>query len=798
MIELVVKYKAEKVFHEEMGKMPLVDLKVLEVYTKSKEEHESHLKINLELLKKEKFHVKPNKALYGRRGRSPVLKAEIGESKMIGLEFEQETTKKCLANASLHVSLDEIKVDKTLRFVKEPVKIVDREVKRLKHSKISLMKVRWKSKCGLEFTWEHEDYMKSKYPQLFVERADESAIFSILTPCVVMMPIDHALRFRLGRDIQDSPDDKKDTRSSQEYFNDLEEDYQERALLAKSKIFFKKGSQRPTKDFEAKYNNVKAKMALLNSSPSFFKSSMVKNKGLVVEAYEWDEEDVSSDDNEMVEVKVLMALADEENIVVDKESAKNAEGFILPNHETGRILPTESQMKVTDPSVTVTDSLATEYDSADETSVCSTSLPPLVKLISVEPVSGPKTIKSILKSNSIFKAETLKGVIINEPILALSKGNKYVSASKKNSTLAGKLKNVKTKDDIPLSVVMKEPNDLKLKINKNQSSYSRNNNSQQCSVSHVDADVDSVKRCGTSNTFDVRYMVLKDLILHRSSINNSASLSNKFGGFYFSFKFAISGFLHQVVTSIADRIREELKRHLQHWKSFGRLYFVVFVLVRNIQKKDVIQYPHFTKLINDDLMKKLDSIPPRLKENYHSIIDDILLVSVYSSGNVIVRGMLISDAFIIDEIRANKEYKEYEQVFVGVDIPTIQPQLVISTNGMHRTTLSAHRSPTLTTDIALKKKKKERDEIAEATLPSITLHKTAIATEAQENVAKVQEKLVEEEIENMVKGEEVKESYACEFADSMLNDDDDDSGTRIELESHKKHSENINDDDDET
>ncbi|GJZ03724.1 hypothetical protein Tco_0536999 [Tanacetum coccineum] len=61
IMELVVRYKAEKVCHEEMVKMPLVDLKVLEVYTKSKKEYESHLKMNLELLKKEKCHVKPNK-----------------------------------------------------------------------------------------------------------------------------------------------------------------------------------------------------------------------------------------------------------------------------------------------------------------------------------------------------------------------------------------------------------------------------------------------------------------------------------------------------------------------------------------------------------------------------------------------------------------------------------------------------------------------------------------------------------------------------------------------------------------
>ncbi|GJT46555.1 hypothetical protein Tco_0955270 [Tanacetum coccineum] len=80
----------------------------------------------------------------------------------------------------------------------------------------------------------------------------------------------------------------------------------------------------------------------------------------------------------------------------------------------------------------------------------------------------------------------------------------------------------------------------------------------------TEGDVDSFKRCGTFNTFDVGYRVLKDLILHRSSINNSASLCNKFGGFYFSFKFGISGLLHHVVTVIADKIRELLEYMCVH------------------------------------------------------------------------------------------------------------------------------------------------------------------------------------------------------------------------------------------
>ncbi|GJY11253.1 putative reverse transcriptase domain-containing protein [Tanacetum coccineum] len=89
--------------------------------------------------------------------------------------FHVSNLKKCLADASLHVPLDEIKVNKTLRFVEEPVEIMDREIKSLKCSKISLVKVRWNSKHGPVFAWEREDYMKSKYPQLFVDRADESA-----------------------------------------------------------------------------------------------------------------------------------------------------------------------------------------------------------------------------------------------------------------------------------------------------------------------------------------------------------------------------------------------------------------------------------------------------------------------------------------------------------------------------------------------------------------------------------------------------------------------------------------------
>nr|GEU76074.1 putative reverse transcriptase domain-containing protein [Tanacetum cinerariifolium] len=89
--------------------------------------------------------------------------------------FHVLNLKKCLANANLHVPLDEIKIDKTLHFVEEPLEIMDREFKSLKRSRISLMKVCWNLKHGPKFTWEREDHMKSKYPQLFVDRAVDSA-----------------------------------------------------------------------------------------------------------------------------------------------------------------------------------------------------------------------------------------------------------------------------------------------------------------------------------------------------------------------------------------------------------------------------------------------------------------------------------------------------------------------------------------------------------------------------------------------------------------------------------------------
>nr|GEY94035.1 putative reverse transcriptase domain-containing protein [Tanacetum cinerariifolium] len=94
------------------------------------------------------------------------------------INLPEELSRKCHADEPLAVSLDGLHVDDKLYFVEEPVEIMDREVKRLKRSRIPLVKIRWNSKRGPEFTWEREDQFKQKYPHLFTNRASSSTTSS--------------------------------------------------------------------------------------------------------------------------------------------------------------------------------------------------------------------------------------------------------------------------------------------------------------------------------------------------------------------------------------------------------------------------------------------------------------------------------------------------------------------------------------------------------------------------------------------------------------------------------------------
>ncbi|GJQ97197.1 putative reverse transcriptase domain-containing protein [Tanacetum coccineum] len=88
--------------------------------------------------------------------------------------FHVSNLNKCLSDEPFAISIDEIHVDDKLNFIEEPIKIMDREVKRLKQSRIPIVKVRWNSKRGPEYTWEREDQMQKKYPHIFANHESAS------------------------------------------------------------------------------------------------------------------------------------------------------------------------------------------------------------------------------------------------------------------------------------------------------------------------------------------------------------------------------------------------------------------------------------------------------------------------------------------------------------------------------------------------------------------------------------------------------------------------------------------------
>nr|GEY55771.1 putative reverse transcriptase domain-containing protein [Tanacetum cinerariifolium] len=92
------------------------------------------------------------------------------ELKGIHSMFHVLNLKKCLAEGDVVIPLDEIQLDDKLHTIEEPVEVVNREVKRLRQSRIPIVKVRWNLQRGPEFTWERKDRIKKKCPHLFTSK----------------------------------------------------------------------------------------------------------------------------------------------------------------------------------------------------------------------------------------------------------------------------------------------------------------------------------------------------------------------------------------------------------------------------------------------------------------------------------------------------------------------------------------------------------------------------------------------------------------------------------------------------
>ncbi|GJW17249.1 putative reverse transcriptase domain-containing protein [Tanacetum coccineum] len=100
------------------------------------------------------------------------------ELSMVHNTFHVSNLKKCYSDDPLVVLLERLHVDDKLHFVEEPVEIMDREVKRLRQSRVPIVKVRWNSRRGPEFTWEREDQFRKKYPHLFTKTTPLSSVAS--------------------------------------------------------------------------------------------------------------------------------------------------------------------------------------------------------------------------------------------------------------------------------------------------------------------------------------------------------------------------------------------------------------------------------------------------------------------------------------------------------------------------------------------------------------------------------------------------------------------------------------------
>ncbi|GJU33914.1 hypothetical protein Tco_1182268 [Tanacetum coccineum] len=197
----------------------------------------------------------------------------------------------------------------------------------------------------------------------------------------------------------------------------------------------------------------------------------------------------------------------------------------------------------------------------------------------------------------------------------------------------------------------------------------------------------------------------------------------------------------------------------------------------------MIPYPIFTKLIVSHYMTTFPDISRRVHDRYHNLEDDVMIKTIFNSGKSKgVVGMKIPEWMITDAMKLTENYRLYAEVF-GVDVPTTQSQPIESIQRTHRTT-SAPRTPN--PEIAEGESSAPRKSTV-IRLLSMAKQKSRKELEATQNVEKVKEHLMAEEIEKLVEGTENVEENV-EVASLPLRNDDNQTnpGTRLEPRSNKE------------